>query len=98
MYQALYRKYRPKDFNSVVGQDAIIKTLKNSIKNRVVIAASMWGKVKTTFQMAMVILLIADIPALEIVTQIAVWGALVLTIVSLVDYLAKNAQLIADYK
>lgn len=33
MYQALYRKYRPKDFNSVVGQDAIIKTLKNSIKN-----------------------------------------------------------------
>ncbi len=64
----------------------------------VVIAASMWGKVKTTFQMAMVILLIADIPALEIVTQIAVWGALVLTIISLVDYLAKNAQLIADYK
>ncbi len=64
----------------------------------VVIAASMWGKVKTTFQMAMVILLIADIPALEIVTQIAVWGALILTIISLVDYLAKNAQLIADYK
>lgn len=64
----------------------------------VVIAASMWGKVKTTFQMAMVILLIADIPALEIFTQIAVWGALILTIISLVDYLAKNAQLIADYK
>ena len=64
----------------------------------VVIAASMWGEVKTTFQMAMVILLIADIPALEIVTQIAVWGALILTIISLVDYLAKNAQLIADYK
>ena len=33
MYQALYRKYRPKDFNSVVGQDAVIKTLKNSIIN-----------------------------------------------------------------
>lgn len=33
MYQALYRKYRPKDFNSVVGQDSIIKTLKNSIIN-----------------------------------------------------------------
>ena len=31
MYHALYRKYRPKDFDSVVGQDAIIKTLKNSI-------------------------------------------------------------------
>ena len=33
MYHALYRKYRPVDFNSVVGQDSIIKTLKNSIKN-----------------------------------------------------------------
>ncbi len=31
MYQALYRKYRPKDFDSVVGQSAIIKTLRNSI-------------------------------------------------------------------
>ncbi len=34
MYQALYRKYRPIDFNSVVGQDSIIKTLKNSIINQ----------------------------------------------------------------
>ena len=32
MYQALYRKYRPKDFDSVVGQNAIVKTLKNQIK------------------------------------------------------------------
>ena len=33
MYHALYRKYRPKDFESVVGQDAVVKTLKNSIIN-----------------------------------------------------------------
>ena len=31
MYQALYRKYRPVDFDSVVGQNPIITTLKNSI-------------------------------------------------------------------
>ena len=31
MYQALYRKYRPMDFDSVVGQNAIVSTLKNSI-------------------------------------------------------------------
>ena len=31
MYQALYRKYRPTDFDSVVGQNVIIKTLRNSI-------------------------------------------------------------------
>ncbi len=33
MYQALYRKYRPKDFDSVIGQRPIIRTLKNSIIN-----------------------------------------------------------------
>jgi DNA polymerase-3 subunit gamma/tau len=36
MYQALYRKYRPKTFDEVVGQDVIVKTLKNSIKNNLV--------------------------------------------------------------
>lgn len=29
----LYRKYRPLDFDAVVGQDAIVKTLKNQIQN-----------------------------------------------------------------
>ncbi len=33
MYQTLYRKYRPQNFDEVVGQDVIIKTLKNAIKN-----------------------------------------------------------------
>lgn len=36
MYQALYRKYRPKTFDDVVGQEVIVKTLKNSIKNDIV--------------------------------------------------------------
>jgi len=58
--------------------------------NDVVIAASYWGKFKTTFQMVMVILMIADIPALSIVTTVIMYIALILTIVSLVDYLVKN--------
>lgn len=33
MYHALYRKYRPQGFDSVVGQNTIVKTLKNSVKN-----------------------------------------------------------------
>ena len=33
MYQALYRKYRPKTFEDVVGQKTTIKTLENSIVN-----------------------------------------------------------------
>ena len=39
----------------------------------VVIAASWWGKFKTTFQMVMIVLMIADIAALSIVTQIVMW-------------------------
>ncbi|MBE6152177.1 MAG: DNA polymerase III subunit gamma/tau [Firmicutes bacterium] len=33
MYQALYRKYRPKNFDEIVGQDIIVKTLKNTVVN-----------------------------------------------------------------
>lgn len=33
-YQTLYRKYRPKTFELVYGQDTIVKTLKNVIKNK----------------------------------------------------------------
>ena len=28
---ALYRKYRPQDFDEVVGQDAVVRTLRNAI-------------------------------------------------------------------
>lgn len=64
----------------------------------VVIAASWWGKFKTTFQMVMIVLMIADIAALSIVTQIIMWIALILTVVSLVDYLVKNKDVMKDPK
>ena len=64
----------------------------------VVIAASLWGKFKTTFQMIMIILMIADISALSIVTQIVMWIALILTVVSLIDYLVKNKDVMKDPK
>ena len=33
MYQALYRKYRPKNFDEVSGQEVIVQILKNAIIN-----------------------------------------------------------------
>ena len=52
MYHALYRKYRPVDFDSVVGQNSIIKTLKNSIAHKTFSHAYMFygprGTGKTT--------------------------------------------------
>ena len=59
-----------------------------------VIAASMWGKYKTTFQMIMVILMIVNLPQLQLVTDIVMWIATILTVVSLIDYLVKNKQVI----
>lgn len=64
----------------------------------VVIAASYWGKFKTTFQMVMIVLMIADIPALTLVTSIVMWIALILTVISLADYLIKNKDCMADQK
>ena len=66
--------------------------------NGVVIAASWWGKFKTTFQMVMVILMIANIEALSIVTDIVMWISLILTVVSLVDYLMKNKEVMKGTK
>lgn len=66
--------------------------------NGVVIAASYWGKFKTTFQMIAVILLILQIEALSVVTTACVWIALILTVVSLVDYLVKNAGVLKEGK
>ena len=65
--------------------------------NGVVIAASYWGKFKTTFQMVMVCLMLVNVPGMEamwpwlnLLTQVVMWIALVLTVVSLIDYLVKN--------
>ena len=33
MYQALYRQYRPKTFDEVLGQDHVVNTIKNQIQN-----------------------------------------------------------------
>ncbi len=66
--------------------------------NGVVIAASYWGKFKTTFQMIAVVLLIVGIPSLSMVTTAVVWIALVLTVISLVDYIAKNVNVLKEGK
>ena len=63
--------------------------------NGIVIAASYWGKFKTVSQMAMIIVLIADFGGVFNMIGTALIGiALILTIVSLVDYVAKNVEVL----
>ena len=63
----------------------------------VVIAASYWGKFKTVFQMAMIIVLIADLGGFfDMLGTVLVWVALAITIISLLDYVFKNKQVLTQ--
>ena len=63
--------------------------------NGIVIAASWWGKFKTVSQMIMIILLIANLGGIfTILEQIFMWVALILTVVSLADYIWKNKKVL----
>lgn len=66
--------------------------------NGIVIAASYWGKFKTVFQMLMIIVLIANIqmPFFTVLGTILIYVALVLTIVSLIDYIVKNKAVLKE--
>ena len=66
--------------------------------NGIVIAASYWGKFKTVSHMTMIIMLILDFqnPIYFVLTQIVVWVGIALTIVSLVDYVWKNKQVLTQ--
>ena len=65
--------------------------------NGVVIAASYWGKFKTTFQILMICFLIADLgEAFVWLEQAVTWIALGLTVISLVDYLLKNRDVLKE--
>ncbi len=71
--------------------------------NGVVIAASYWGKFKTTFQMLMVIVLMLDITLnqlawLHILGIVLTYIALALTVISLIDYIVKNKDVLKEQK
>ena len=64
--------------------------------NGVVIAANYWGKFKTVSQMIMIILIILDLDFLNILTQIFIWIALALTVISLEEYIRQNIGVLRE--
>lgn len=65
--------------------------------NGIVIAASYWGKFKTVSQMVLIIVLIMDLGGVwNVVGTVLTWVALLLTVVSLIDYIAKNKQVLTQ--
>ena len=64
--------------------------------NGIVIAAGIWGKLKTVCQMIMIIVLIADFGGIfDMIGTVLIWLSLILTIISLVDYLYTNRQVLS---
>lgn len=76
----------------IIGREFIISGFRLVASDKgVVIAASYWGKFKTVSQMIMVILLILDLGGVfNTIALVITWIALILTVISLVDYLKKN--------
>lgn len=66
--------------------------------NGIVIAASWWGKYKTTAQMIMIIILILDwnYKWFGILEYVFIYLSLVLTVISLIDYLVKNKNVFIE--
>ena len=64
------------------------------------VAASYWGKFKTAFQMVTVIVLILNIPGevFAVIGTVLIYISLVLTVISLIDYIAKNKDVLKDQK
>lgn len=66
--------------------------------NGVVIAASVWGKFKTIAQMIMAILLIINFNTVffNVLETIFIYTSLILTVVSLLDYMIKNRSVLSE--
>ena len=85
----------------IIARDFIISGFRLvASDNGIVIAASYWGKFKTTFQMLMIIALILDFQNryFQMLATALTYIALILTVVSLIDYIAKNKQVLKEQK
>lgn len=66
-----------------------------AVEANVVIAASWWGKTKTVSQMAMIIVVLSGIGGIgNLFGQILIYASAMLTIISGVDYIVKNINVL----
>ncbi|MDU2584915.1 CDP-diacylglycerol--glycerol-3-phosphate 3-phosphatidyltransferase [Anaerococcus sp.] len=60
----------------------------------ITIAASMWGKAKTTSQMISLVMLLLNVPSLNKAGIFVFYVAVILTVISGVDYIVKNKKVL----
>ena len=81
----------------IIGREFIISGFRLvASDNGIVIAASKTGKLKTISQMVMVVLVIADLGGIfSVLEQIFIWLALILTVLSLIEYIYNNKNVLS---
>lgn len=83
----------------IISRELIISGFRTiAADNGVVIAASYWGKIKTVCQMIMIIWLIfaLELPFYDVIGQVLIYVSLILTLISLADYIAKNKAVLKE--
>lgn len=81
----------------IVSRELIISGVRLiAADNGVVLAANIWGKLKTVCQMVMTVVLIADLDGMEILEQILIYASLILTVISLACYLYQNRGVLKE--
>ena len=67
-----------------------------AVETGVVIAASMWGKAKTVSQMIMIVFVLSGIARGSIINDVLIYIAAALTVVSGIDYIIKNINVLKE--
>lgn len=81
----------------IIARDFIISGFRLVAANAgIVLAASWWGKIKTVTQMVMIIVILLSIQTtfMVMIENVLIWAAVILTIVSLIDYMWSNKGVI----
>jgi CDP-diacylglycerol--glycerol-3-phosphate 3-phosphatidyltransferase len=78
----------------ILGREFLVSGFRTLAADKgIVIAAGKWGKWKTATQMVMICFMIANIEAIRYFTLALMWIAFALTLISMIDYLVKNKNL-----
>ena len=81
----------------IISREFVVSGLRLIAAERGIVIAAGWsGKVKTCLQMFAIIFAIAAIAEISAITNILLWAATIMTIVSMIEYLYKNRYLLSD--
>jgi len=85
----------------IIGREFMITGFRTiAVEKKIVIAAGFWGKLKTIFQMIMIIALLINIrnSIFTFVSLFLIVVSVILTIISALDYILKNKSVLSENK